>query len=109
MSDYVMLWAIMAFENVYVSGPGCKACGYKGFKGRMAVDEIILPDSRFLRLMIDNETAKAIDYWVSELNGRPLKDAAIERMIKGQIDMDEVERWCGLLTNVRYTRGTTYG
>ncbi len=84
-------------ENVYVSGPGCKACGYKGFKGRMAVDEIILPDSRFLRLMIDNETAKAIDYWVSELSGRPLKDAAIERMIKGQIDMDEVERWCGLI------------
>ena len=84
-------------ENVYVSGPGCKACGYKGFKGRMAVDEIILPDSRFLRLMIDNETAKAFDYWVSELNGRPLKDAAIERMIKGQIDMDEVERWCGLI------------
>jgi len=84
-------------ENVYISGPGCKACGYKGFKGRMAVDEIILPDSRFLRLMIDNETAKAIDYWVSELNGRPLKDAAIERMIKGQIDMDEVERWCGLI------------
>jgi len=84
-------------ENVFVSGPGCKACGYKGFKGRMAVDEIILPDSHFLRMMIDGETAKAIDYWVSELNGRPLKDAAIERMIKGQIDMDEVERWCGLI------------
>ncbi|MBR2274232.1 MAG: Flp pilus assembly complex ATPase component TadA [Alphaproteobacteria bacterium] len=84
-------------ENVYVSGPGCKACGYKGFKGRMAVDEIILPDSHFLKLMIDNETAKAIDYWVSELDGRPLKEAAIERMIKGQIDMDEVERWCGLI------------
>lgn len=84
-------------ENVYISGPGCKVCGYKGFKGRMAVDEIILPDSHFLKLMIDSETAQAIDYWVSELNGRPLKDAAIERMIKGQIDMDEVERWCGLI------------
>lgn len=84
-------------DNVFVSGPGCKACGYKGFKGRMAVDEIIMPDSRFLNLLINNETAKAIDYWVSELNGRPLKDAAIERMIKGQIDMDEVERWCGLI------------
>jgi type II secretory ATPase GspE/PulE/Tfp pilus assembly ATPase PilB-like protein len=84
-------------ENVYTSGPGCKTCGYKGFKGRMAVDEIIMPDSHFLRMMIDNETAHAIDYWVSELNGRPLKDAAIERMIKGQIDMDEVERWCGLI------------
>lgn len=84
-------------ENVYVSGPGCKACGYKGFKGRMAVDEIIMPDSHILNMIINNETAKAIDYWVSELNGRPLKDAAIERMIKGQIDMDEVERWCGLI------------
>lgn len=84
-------------ENVYVSGPGCKNCQYKGFKGRMAVDEIVLPDSHFLKLLIDNETANAIDYWVSELNGRPLKDAAIERMIKGQIDMDEVERWCGLI------------
>ena len=84
-------------ENVYTSGPGCKACGYKGFKGRMAVDEIIMPDSHFLKMIIDNETARGIDYWVSELNGRPLKDAAIERMLKGQIDLDEVERWCGLI------------
>lgn len=84
-------------ENVYVSGPGCKACGYKGFKGRMALDEIILPDSHVLKMIIENETAKAIDYWVGELNGRPLKDVAIERMLKGQIDMDEIERWCGLI------------
>ncbi len=84
-------------ENVFVAGPGCKACGYKGFKGRMAVDEIILPDSHFLNMIINNETAKGIDYWISELNGRPLKDCAVERMIKGLIDLDEVERWCGLI------------
>ena len=40
---------------------------------------------------------KAIDYWTSDLNGRTLKDAATERMLKGLIDLDEVERWCGLL------------
>ena len=84
-------------ENVFVAGPGCKACGYKGFKGRMAVDEIILPDSHFLNMIINNETARGIDYWISELNGRPLKDCAVERMIKGLIDLDEVERWCGLI------------
>jgi len=84
-------------ESVFVSGPGCKACGYKGFKGRMAVDEIILPDSYVLKMIIENETAKAIDYWIGELNGRPLKDVAIERMLKGQIDMNEIERWCGLI------------
>lgn len=84
-------------ENTFVRGNGCKFCGGKGIIGRMSVPEIILPNAYFLKLMIDGKTKEAIDYWVSELNGRPLRDAAIERMLKGYIDMDEVERWCGLL------------
>ena len=84
-------------ENTFVRGPGCKYCDNTGIKGRMCVPEIILPDAKFLDLMISGETRKAIDYWTGELNGRPLKDAAIERMLKGYIDLDEVERWCGLL------------
>lgn len=84
-------------ENTYMRGPGCKYCDGRGIKGRMCVPEIILPDAMFLELMINGETRKAIDYWTSDLNGRPLKDAATERMLKGYIDLDEVERWCGLL------------
>ena len=84
-------------ENTFIRGPGCKYCDNTGIKGRMCVPEIILPDAKFLDLMISGETRKAIDYWTGELNGRPLKDAAIERMLKGYIDLDEVERWCGLL------------
>ncbi|MBR4106979.1 MAG: Flp pilus assembly complex ATPase component TadA [Alphaproteobacteria bacterium] len=84
-------------ENAYVRGPGCKMCNGTGVKGRMSVPEIVLPDATFLELMIKGETRKAIDYWTSDLNGRTLKEAAIERMLKGYIDLDEVERWCGLL------------
>ena len=84
-------------ENAYIRGPGCKFCGGTGVKGRMSVPEIILPDATFLELMIKGETRRAIDYWTSDLNGRTLKEAAIERMLKGFIDLDEVERWCGLL------------
>ena len=84
-------------ENTFVRGPGCKYCDNTGIRGRMCVPEIILPDATFLELMISGETRKAIDYWTSDLNGRPLKDAAIERMLKGYIDLEEVERWCGLL------------
>jgi len=84
-------------ENTFIRGDGCKFCGYKGFSGRMSVPEIILPDAMFLQLMISGDTKRAIDYWTSELDGRPLRDAAIERMLKGYIDLDEVERWCGLL------------
>ena len=84
-------------ENTFVRGPGCKYCDNTGIKGRMCVPEIILPDATFLDLMISGETRKAIDYWTSDLNGRTLKEAAIERMLKGYIDLDELERWCGLL------------
>ncbi|MBQ7660274.1 MAG: Flp pilus assembly complex ATPase component TadA [Alphaproteobacteria bacterium] len=84
-------------ENTYIRGEGCKRCGHKGFSGRMSVPEIILPDAMFLQLMINGDTKRAIDYWISELDGRTLRDAAIERMLKGYIDLDELERWCGLL------------
>lgn len=84
-------------ENTYMRGPGCKFCEGRGIKGRMCVPEIIMPDAMFLELMINGETRKAIDYWTGDLGGRTLKDAAIERMLKGYIDLEEVERWCGLL------------
>ena len=84
-------------ENTYIRGPGCKFCGGTGIKGRTCVSEIILPDAMFLELIIKGETRKAIDYWTSDLNGRLMKDAAIEKMLKGYIDLDEVERWCGLM------------
>jgi len=84
-------------ENTFIRGNGCKHCGNKGFVGRMSVPEIIMPDAMFLQLMISGDTKRAIDYWISELDGRTLRDAAIERMLKGNIDLDELERWCGLL------------
>ena len=84
-------------DNVYLRGPGCQHCNNRGFVGRLSVPEIILPDAKFLELMIKNETRKAIDYWTSELGGRPLRDAATERMLRGYIDLEELERWCGLL------------
>ena len=84
-------------ENTFIRGPGCKACNGSGVKGRMCVPEIILPDAIFLDMMIKGETKRAIDYWTADLGGRTLKEAAMERMLKGFIDLDEVERWCGLL------------
>ena len=87
----------LGIEHTYIRGDGCKACGYKGVSGRMSVPEIILPDAVFLDMMVKGETKRAIDYWTADLGGRTLKEAAMERMLKGVMDLDEVERWCGLL------------
>ena len=56
-----------------------------------------MPDAKLLDLLINNHTSEAIDYWTSELNGRTLKENALEKMLSGILDIEEIERWCGLL------------
>ncbi len=84
-------------ENSYLRGKGCAHCDYRGIVGRTVVGEFIIPDSNFLDLMLQGETKKAIDYWQEDLGGRSLKENAISRMLTGEIDIEEVERWTGLL------------
>ena len=86
-------------ELSYLRGPGCKHCEFRGVKGRTVVGEFVLPDGTFLDLMLRGEAKKALDYWVTELNGRTLKEAAQARMLKGIIDIEEVERWTGLFND----------
>lgn len=84
-------------DQAFLRGPGCAFCNQKGVKGRTAVGELIMPDATLLELLIKNDTKNAIDYWTSELNGRTLKENALEKMLLGEIDIEEIERWCGLL------------
>ena len=54
-------------------------------------------DATFLDLSIKGEFNKAMNYWVNDLGGITLREAAIDRMMKGIVDIEEVERWTGLL------------
>lgn len=84
-------------EQAFLKGEGCSECQGRGVKGRAVVGEILTPDATFLNLLVSGETKKAIDYWTGDLGGRTMKDCAIERMLNGIVDAEEVERWCGLL------------
>jgi len=87
----------IGLEHAYLRGPGCAECDFRGVSGRTAVAEFIMPDSTFLNLMLKGETQRAMNYWVSDLGGRTLRENAISRMFQGLIDVDEVERWTGYL------------
>jgi len=86
-----------ALEQCYIRGPGCDACDMRGVKGRTVISEFLLPDSTFLDLSVRGEFNKAMNYWVNDLGGVTLREAAISRMLAGIVDIDEVERWTGLL------------
>lgn len=87
----------IGMEYAYLRGAGCKHCDFRGVKGRTVVAEFILPDTTFLDLMIKGETKKAVNYWISDLNGQTLRESAQQRMLEGIIDIEEVERWTGFL------------
>jgi type II secretory ATPase GspE/PulE/Tfp pilus assembly ATPase PilB-like protein len=56
-----------------------------------------MPDHTFLELLMDGQKDDAVLYWTNKLSGRQLKEDAIEKMLRGIIAVDEVERWCGML------------
>ena len=87
----------IGLEHAYLRGPGCAECDFHGVSGRMAVAEFILPDATYLDLVLKGESKKAMNYWIRDLNGRTLREAAVERLFKGILDVEEVERWTGLL------------
>ncbi len=86
-----------AMERVSFAGPGCEACNHEGYRGRTVIAEILMPDAQVMRLAIEGDTRRAVERWVRELGGRTLGRSGVERMLAGEVDLAEVERWTGLL------------
>jgi len=84
-------------EQSYLKGKGCPHCGKKGVMGRIGCYEIIMADHTFLELLISGKKDEAIFYWTNQLSGRQLKEDAVDKMLRGLVAVDEVERWCGFL------------
>ncbi|MBN1325026.1 MAG: Flp pilus assembly complex ATPase component TadA [Alphaproteobacteria bacterium] len=87
----------IGLQQVYIRGAGCEECKGSGTAGRIKSGEIIITDNEFLRMALSGDTAGATRYWLEELDGRTLKESAMELMLQGIIGVDELERWVGLL------------
>lgn len=87
----------LGLRQVYIRGPGCEQCKGTGTLGRIKAGEIIITNSEFLGLALSGNTDGAVRYWLEEMDGRTLKEAAMSLMLQGEIGVDELERWVGLL------------
>ena len=87
----------LGLRQVYIRGAGCEECKGTGTLGRIKAGEIIITNSEFLRLALSGNTDGAVKYWLEEMDGRTLKEAATSLMLQGIIGVDELERWVGLL------------
>ena len=87
----------IGLNQVFVRGPGCDKCNGTGTIGRIKAGEVIVTNGEFLSLALAGKTDDAVRYWLEEMDGRTLKEAADELMLLGVISIDELERWVGLL------------
>ena len=87
----------IGLKQIFMRGPGCDKCNGTGTIGRIKAGEIIVTNGEFLSLALAGKTDEAVKYWLEEMDGRTLKEAAAELMLMGVISIDELERWVGFL------------
>jgi type II secretory ATPase GspE/PulE/Tfp pilus assembly ATPase PilB-like protein len=87
----------IGLRQVYQRGQGCEHCNGTGNIGRVKAGEVIITNSEFLGLALAGKTDDAVKYWLEEMDGRTLKEAATSLMLQGIISVDELERWVGQL------------
>ena len=89
------MYGKLGVRQAYLRGTGCSHCGGTGTSGRVKAGEIIITNSEFLRLALSGNTDGAVRYWLENMNGRTLKEAAVSLMLQGIVSIDELERWVG--------------
>lgn len=87
----------VGLEQIYIRGKGCDRCIKTGTVGRVKAGEIIITNGVFLNLALSGKTDDALKYWLEEMAGRTLKEAAMSLMLEGIIGIEEFERWVGFV------------
>ena len=84
-------------ERIRMRGAGgkCPHCR-KGIVGRTVCAEIIIPDSKILKLLLENRDQEAFDTWL-ENGGYSIRDHAIDKMMDGILSPTDIEANLGRL------------
>ena len=71
---------------------GCKDCGTTGYRGRLAVMEILVTDSEVERRISGGESTERISDAARKAGMRTMWDSGVEHVLKGETDIDELLR-----------------
>lgn len=70
--------------------PGCERCGHTGQRGRLAVHELLVVTREMRRLIRAGAPAWNLQRQAQKDGMRTLRQEAVEKMVAGQITLDEV-------------------
>lgn len=82
----------------FVNESGCKHCS-SGYVGRTVISEVIIPDQKFLNMIIKGNRTEASNYWRESLDGLSMSEHAWIKVVNGEIDIhDAIQKLPSLAT-----------
>lgn len=72
---------------------GCPQCNYTGYRGRIAIHEVLMIDRTVRKMIMEGASAEAIqDYVVEKQNMKTLKDAGLSMVQDGITSVEELKK-----------------
>ncbi len=82
----------LAKSNKLYQPNGCDECGNTGYKGRIAINELLIVDDQIRKLIIKHEDSNIIKQEAVKKGMKPLWQNGIEKVAKGITTLNELER-----------------
>lgn len=80
-------------EDVMLKKPvGCPSCNMKGYKGRIAVFEVLELDDEIKRLIVEDASDLEIEKYAMKSGMESLKESCISRVLAGDTTVEELMR-----------------
>ncbi len=76
----------------FAQGRGCESCNFTGFRGRMALPEVLQLDDRMRGLILDSGSTTALGEAALEAGMRTLRQAGLRAIYDGHTTVEEVLR-----------------
>ena len=79
-------------EHSFFEGTGCIECGGTGYKGRLAICELLDLTDRIRELILDRKPTSEIKRAAGEEGMRFLRESAVERAVEGLTTLREINK-----------------
>jgi len=83
--------ALLVGKTLY-EGSGCIECGGTGFKGRMAICELLDLTDHIREIILDKRPISEVKRAAKEQGMRLLRESAVERVLEGQTTLREINK-----------------
>jgi len=76
----------------FVQGKGCEACNFSGYRGRMALVEVMVLDDRLKEMILDGQSTASLAQAAREAGMRTLRESGLRAIFDGDTSVEEVVR-----------------